>query len=198
MINASATDSHSADLARSAAGAQDRWRPRPPSTMSASTAGHGRSRTRIETTRGSAAPEVDRRRRTLRSTPTRRGGERNPGASRPIDRAALRAPSPPPRTRDSRSPAPLGRFGEVGRSGGESDAFGTIMIRGCDAQTSLEGLGRVRPWRHRAHPGTGGHPRGAEARRRSDRLRSGAHRLAHDRLHRGVRAPLHQSRGNRR
>ena len=82
-----ATDSHRADLARSASGATRPLATTTPSTMSARTAGQGRSRTRTETTAGAAAPVVDRRRRTLRSTPTNRGGERNPGASRPIDRA---------------------------------------------------------------------------------------------------------------
>ncbi len=49
-----------------------------PSTMSASTAAHGRSRTRTETVNPPSP-----RRRNVRSAPIRRGGLRNPGTTRP-------------------------------------------------------------------------------------------------------------------
>ena len=53
-----------------------------PSIMSPSTTGHGRPRTRTDTT---GPPE---RRRSVRSTPTNRGGHRKPGVTRPRRRAS--------------------------------------------------------------------------------------------------------------
>src|SRR4051794_17510366 len=53
-----------------------------PSIMSAATATHGLPRTRIDT----APPRSERCRRIDRSTPTRRGGQRNDGDTKPLAR----------------------------------------------------------------------------------------------------------------
>jgi len=75
--------SHNAARTGSASGGRNRLATTTPSIMSASTATHGRPRSRTETT-GDSAPSGPRRRRSDRSTPTSRGGDRKPGTSWPM------------------------------------------------------------------------------------------------------------------
>ncbi len=77
------TASHSSVRTRSACGGTSRLARTTPSIMSATTAGHGRPFTCTATT---APADV---RRILRCAPTTRGGQRNPGATKPCRRASL-------------------------------------------------------------------------------------------------------------
>ncbi len=72
------TAAHISVRRRSARGGVKRLATTTPSIMSATTAAHGRPRTATAT---ETAPPA--KRRTLRSTPTSRGGERNEGATWP-------------------------------------------------------------------------------------------------------------------
>ena len=75
---------HNSVRTRSASGGVSSLAATTPSIMSASTAAHGRPFTRTDTTAEMPAPDGERRRRMDLSTPTRRGGDRKPGASNPI------------------------------------------------------------------------------------------------------------------